>query len=183
MTTDNNQAPHYLVLGRITRPHGVRGELRVQIFTDYPERVNELGHVFLGKDVNDKRVKSYEVVKMRMHKAHGLLTLEGVNSREAADRMRKLYVMVQFEDAVPLQEDEFYLFQAVGLRVQTEDGQLLGTVKKVLQTGANDVYVVDSPEYGDILFPITEETLIKHDIENQIVLVRLIDGLLPDIKS
>ncbi|MEM6528690.1 MAG: ribosome maturation factor RimM [Chloroflexota bacterium] len=180
MTTQKPDSPRYLVLGRITRPHGVRGELRVQIFTDYPERVNDLDAVFLGKDVDDRRIKRYEVVKMRMHKNAGLLTVAGVKSRDEADRMRNLYVMVAIEDAVGLEDDEFYLYQLIGMAVKTGDGVELGIIERVLQTGANDVYVVKSPDYGEILLPATEETIIDHDIDNGVVLVNLLDGLLPE---
>lgn len=169
MTTPESNSPRYLVLGRITRPHGVRGELRVQIYTDYPERVNDMEVVFLGKDIDDRRIKRYEVVKMRMHKQAGLLTLADIKSRDEAERLRNLYVMVAIEDAVGLDDDEFYLFQLIGLAVRTGDGLELGAIERVMETGANDVYVIKSPEYGEILLPATDETIIDHDITNGVV--------------
>lgn len=172
--------PPYLLIGQITRPHGVRGELRVRLSTDYPDHVNELKHVYIGKKLSGEDAQPYAVSGLRMNKAHGLLRLEEINDRNQADRLRQLYVLVRFEDAVSLEDDEFYLFQVIGMSVQTQDGFTLGTVRRVMETGANDVYVVDSPEHGEVLFPITVETLISHDIEDGIIWVNIPDGLLPE---
>ena len=90
--------------------------------------------------------------------------------------------MVTLEDAVPLDEGEFYLFEVVGCDVKTDDGKTLGKIRDVLETGANDVYVIDTDEYGDVLLPVIEDTIIEHDIENGVVHVKLLDGLLPDKK-
>lgn len=173
-------SPEYLLIGQITRPHGIRGEMRVRLMTDYPERVRNLEYVYVSKHDSGKDAKPLRVVGMRMHQVYGLLSVQEVNSREDADRMRQLYVLVRLADAVPLADDEFYLFQVVGLKMQTEDGLVLGIIQRVMETGANDVYIVQSEEYGEILFPITEETLIEHDIDGGVVYVRLLDGLLPE---
>lgn len=177
---DNRKSPQYLLLGQVTRPHGVRGELRLRLITDYPERIGNLKEVFIAKRSNETSPKPYQVTGMRMNKEHGLLRVDGVRSREEADRLRQHYVMVQFEEAVPLEDDEFYLFQVIGMSLQTVDGETLGTISKVMETGANDVYVVQSPEYGEILFPITVETLVRHEIEAGFVEVKVPDGLLPN---
>jgi len=182
MTNPTPISPEYLLIGQITRPHGIRGEMRLRLMTDYPERIRKLKHVYVSKRDNGKDAKPLNVVGMRMHQTHGLLRVQEVSSRDDADRMRRLYVFVRLEDAVPLEDDEFYLFQVIGLEMKTEDGQVLGVVQRVMETGANDVYVVESEEYGEILFPITDETLIEHDIDNGVVYVRLLDGLLPDKK-
>jgi 16S rRNA processing protein RimM len=152
----------------------------VRLSTDYPEHVNDLTHVYIAKKPTGDGAKPYAVSGMRMNKAHGLLRLEDIDDRDQADRLRQLYVLVRFEDAVALEDDEFYLFQVIGMTVQTQDGYVVGTVKSVMETGANDVYVVDSPDHGEVLFPITVETLVSHDIEGGIVWVNLIDGLLPN---
>lgn len=173
------ETPKYLLLGQILRPHGVRGEVRLRILTAYPERIAELDSVFLGDDPDTDDVMPYGIEHMRMHQDYGLLKLEGVNDRNEAELLRDLYVMVDLEHAVPLEEGEFYLYQLIGLSVNTDDGNALGTLVDVLETGANDVYVVSSPEHGEILIPATDETIIKTDIEAGIVVVKLPDGLLP----
>lgn len=172
--------PRYLVLGQITRPHGVRGEVRLRLTTDYPERITTLDTVFLGKSVDDANSQPYRLRAVRMHQGYALLTFQEIPDRTAADNLRNLYVMVRHEDAVPLEDGEFYLYELIGLTVKTADDQILGTIKDVLETGANDVYVIHSPDYGEVLFPATEETIIAHDIPNGVVRVTIPNGLLPD---
>ncbi len=171
--------PRYLLLGEILRPHGVRGELRMRILTDYPERIVELEQVYLGENPQVSDPDPYQAEALRMHQGYGLLKLRDVDTRNEAELLRQLYVMVSIEQAVPLEEDEIYLFQLIGLVVRTEQGERLGTIRDVLETGANDVYIVDSPDYGEILIPITEETHLETDLGAGHVVVRLPDGLLP----
>lgn len=175
--------PHYLLIGEILRPHGVHGELRVRILTDYPERVNQLETVYLGTDPNLPNAKPYSVHHMRRNQEYGLLKLKEINDRNEADHLRQLYVMVALDEAVPLEEGEFYLYQLIGMTVQTVDTQILGTITEVLETGANDVYIVDSPQYGEVLIPVTDETIIKTDVDARIVTVKLPEGLLDDNPS
>ena len=170
--------PQYLLIGEVLRPHGVRGELRIRILTDYPERISELEAIYLGTGV-DAPVTRYAVQQMRMNGDYGLLKLGGIDDRNAADRLRELLVMVDLDNAVPLEEGEFYLYQLIGLQVQTDAGETLGTISEVLETGANDVYIVDSPRYGEVLIPATDETIVETNIETGVVTVRLPEGLLP----
>lgn len=170
--------PKHLILGEILRPHGIRGELRVRLLTDFPERIQQLERVYLGKDPEGK-VTPYHVEAMRRHQEYGLLKLKGVDDRDAADRLRQLLVMIDLAHAVPLEADEFYLYQLIGLEVRAETGESLGTLTEVLETRANDVYVVTSPRYGEVLIPVLPNTIIKTDIAAKQVIVRLPDGLLP----
>lgn len=170
--------PRFLLIGEILRPHGVRGELRMRILTDYPERITELGKVYIGEGVDAKAPAVYAVEHMRMHQNYGLLKLEGINNRTDAEIFRQLYVMVSIEDAVPLEEGEFYLFQLIGLDVRTADGEQLGKIIDVMETGANDVYIVESARYGELLIPVTDETIIETNIEQGFVAVNLPEGLI-----
>lgn len=173
------EAPKYLLLGEVLRPHGVRGELRVRLLTDYPERIGQMAQVFLGTGPDDDAPQTYDVQHMRMNTPYGLLKLKGIDDRDDADTLRSLFVMVDLEHAVPLEEGEFYLYQLIGITVKQQDGVTLGQIIDVLETGANDVYVVDSPQYGEVLIPVTDETIIKTDVESGEMIVRLPDGLLP----
>lgn len=171
--------PKYLLLGEVLRPHGVRGEVRMRILTDHPERITELEAVYIGKSVEDSKVTTYTVEHMRGHQEYGLLKLKGIDDRDAADRLRGLFVMVDIANAVPLEEGEFYLYQLIGLRVETHDGQTLGTLTDVLETGANDVYVVQSPTRGEVLIPVLESIIVKTDIASGVVTVHLPDDFFP----
>ncbi len=172
--------PPYLVLGEILRPHGIAGELRMRVLTGYPERLPDLKTVYLGRSPESSDITSYALQSVRFHQEYALLKLKGVDNREQADRLRQRLVMVSIDDAVPLDEGEVYLYQLIGMAVETEDGQRLGTITDVLETGANDVYIVDSPQYGEVLIPVTEETIVKMDADSRRITVRLPDGLLPN---
>ena len=179
--SDASSEPRYLLLGQVLRPHGVRGEVRIRILTDYPQRIKQLDTLFLGDDPNTDQAVVYHLDSFRMNQDYGLLKFRGIDDRDSADMLRELYVMVTLEDAVPLEEGEFYLYQLIGITVQTEDGTTLGTIREVLETGANDVYILDSPTYGEILIPVTDETIIKTDIAGGLIIVRLPEGLLPEL--
>jgi 16S rRNA processing protein RimM len=172
------EQPPFLLLGRVLRPHGVRGEIRIEVLTDYPERIVRGTTVYIGREPDDARsAVEFTIQNARTHQKYLILQLDGVPDREAADLLREQYVMVAFEDAVPLGEDEFYLFQAIGLAVYTDTGERLGDVVDVLETGANDVYVVQGP-HGEILLPAVDEVILDVDLDTRKMTVRLMDGLL-----
>lgn len=187
MTTQNNETsptdpsvgPQYLILGQILRPHGIQGELRMLLLTDYPERIMELDQVYLGDGPEARNIQAYTVEHMRLHQGYGLLKLQGINDRTYAETFRQLQVMVAIEDAVPLEEGEFYLYQLIGITVKTDSEQVLGVITDVLETGANDVYIIDSPDYGELLIPATDETILSTNIDTGLMIVRLPEGLLP----
>ena len=162
------------------RPHGIKGELRVRMMTDYPERIAKLETIYLADKPEPKVAKPYKVQGMRMNGNFGLLKLHEIPDRTAAEKYRGLYVLVDMEHAVPLEEGEFYLYQLIGVKVETEDGETLGMLTEVLETGANDVYIIKSERYGEILIPVTVETILKTDVDAGIMIVRLPEGLLPD---
>lgn len=172
--------PDYLLLGEILRPHGIRGELRMKILTDYPERINDLESVYFSSSPAGDDAKTYHVEHLRMHKGYGLLKLTEIKDRNDADLMRGLFVLVRIDDAVPLEDDEFYLYQLIGLLVRTEDNKHIGRIIEVIETGANDVYVVKSPQHGELLIPVIDETIIETNIEDGFIIVRIPEGLIPN---
>lgn len=171
--------PRYLLVGRVLRPHGVRGELRVKIITDYPERLVQHAHFYLAHSNSPEIVHRYPVEGLRLHKKALLLKLDGCDDRNAADELRGMLVQIPVEDAVPLEEGEYYLFQLIGVRVETESGEWLGQVVKVIETGANDVYVVRGPR-GEVLLPAVDEVVLELDLESKHMVVRLLPGLLAE---
>ena len=170
--------PKYLVIGEILRPHGVQGELRTRVVSDYPERLRNLKHVYIGKSSDDAQPRRRLLKKVRFNKAYALLTLDGVRDRDDAERLRNKVVMLDIADAAPLEEGEYYLFQLIGLKVRSDE-QVIGVIRDVLQTGANDVYVVASEKYGEILIPAHRETLVDIDFDAELVTMNLPEGLLP----
>lgn len=152
----------------------------MRVLTDYPERIVTLDYVFVGSGPEDPHVRRFDVQHMRMHQSYGLLKFKQVKTRNDAELLRALFVMVSHEQAVPLEDDEVYLYQIIGLEVQTTDGIVLGRVSDVLETGANDVYVVSSPERGEILLPVIPTTILETDIERGVITVQIPEGLIPD---
>jgi 16S rRNA processing protein RimM len=179
MTAQRITKPNYLIIGEILRPHGIRGELRLKILTDYPERVSKIKMVYLGSDASQPDATPHEIQSVRLHKQFLLLMLTDIQDRNEAETLRGQFVMVNIEDAVPLDDDEIYLYELIGLTVKTDAGEELGTIKDVLETGANDVYVVSSRQYGELLIPAHDETIIEIDTDAETVIVKLPDGLLP----
>jgi 16S rRNA processing protein RimM len=169
--------PRYLVVGRVLRPHGVRGELRIGITTDHPERLVQHAHFYLAHPDSPEEAQRYSVEKIRQHKEIALLKLEGCDDRNEAEALRDLLVQIPLEEAVPLEEGEYYHFQLVGVRVETEDGEWLGQVAEVLETGANDVYLVRGPR-GEILLPAIADVVLELDLEAMRMVVRLLPGIL-----
>lgn len=172
--------PPYLVMGEILRPHGLKGEVRVRVLTGYPERFGELKAVYLGTSPQTPEATRYEIESFRMNQEYALLKFVGIDDRSNAEPLRALYVMVTLEDAVPLDEGEVYLYQLIGMTVQTRDGEILGSLRELMETGANDVFIVDSPTYGEILIPDTDETDADIDADTRTITLNIIDGLLPN---
>jgi 16S rRNA processing protein RimM len=160
----------------VLRPHGIRGELRVEIFTAYPERLSQHADLYLASPAHPEAVRRYPVEAMRSHRRVLLLKLGGCDDRNAADELRGMLVQVPIEEAVPLEEDEYYHFQIIGVQVETESGESLGQVVDVLETGAHDVYIVRGPR-GEVLLPAVDELVLKLDLESRRIVVRLLPGM------
>ncbi|MHB8625952.1 MAG: ribosome maturation factor RimM [Aggregatilineales bacterium] len=178
--------PRYLVLAKVLRPHGVRGELSVQVITDFPERFRELEKIYLGTSADrPDRLRAYAIDSARPQKTTKqggtwLLRLHGIDDRDAADLLREQYVFVAIDQAVPLAEDEVYLFQVIGLQAETPQGEALGRVVDIIETGANDVYVIRGSAYGEVLIPAVNGVVLAIEVEAGRMLVDPPPGLLPD---
>lgn len=172
--------PQLIVLGKISRPHGVRGELRMQVHTPYPEFLSHVKTVYVNRRSTDKNATVYTVNSVRFHHDMALLTLEGVESRNDADLLRGHFVLASRSLAAPLEDDEIYLTQLLGLSVYSEDGEFLGKIDDIIETGANDVFVLRGTERGDVLIPDTDEVVQEIDLNAQKVIITIIPGLLSD---
>ncbi len=166
------QEPHYLILGRVLKAWGFRGELKIEILTDFPERFASLSQVFLGEDA-----KPFSVERTRKHGRAVLLKLQGIDTPEEASKWRDALVQVARSDAVPLPEGKIYLYQALGLVVKTTTGETLGQIAEVLDTGANDVYVIRSGE-REILIPAIPSVIKQTDLERGEMIIEPMAGLL-----
>ena len=176
-TSSGLQQPElrYLAIGRIVKAHGVQGELSVAVLTDFPERFDTTEWVYLGDEFE---ADAYRLEKFRWHKKHVLLTLEGVNDRLQAEQLKGFFVQIPIEDVAPLEEGDFYVYELVGLQVVTVDNQVLGTLVDIMETGANDVYVVESSDKNQILLPAIPDVVKEIDTDAGQITIELIDGLI-----
>jgi 16S rRNA processing protein RimM len=165
--------PRFIAIGRVIRPHGLRGELAVEVLTDFPERFDTIEAIYLG---GPQQADVWQVATTRWHKDRILLTLQGCEDRTTAEGLRGLLVQIPIEEAMPLPEDEYYPYELVGLDVVTVEGEELGRLSKVIFTNANEVYVVVGPR-GQILLPAIADVIDHVDLDTGQMVVRLIEGL------
>ncbi|MDR5710211.1 MAG: ribosome maturation factor RimM [Armatimonadota bacterium] len=161
-----------LRIGTITRPHGLRGEVRVLPDTDLPDRFQALRRVLVAGSEGEV---PYEVESVRPHGRFFLVKLRGVESREAAEALRDGELCIPEEEASPLPEGTYYVADILGLEVRTTEGEVLGRVREVLRTGANDVYVVAGER--EILLPAIEDVIQEVNLGSRYMVVRLLPGL------
>lgn len=171
--------PDFLVIGEVLRPHGVRGEVRMRVLTDNRDQLLQLDYVYLADSPSDQRKQKRDLDGLRFNKSLALLSLAGIGSRDDAERVRDKLVLIDMQQAAPLEDGQYYLFQLIGMRV-VAGGTELGSIREVLQTGANDVYIVDSEAHGELLIPAHDETITAIDFDTQVVTMTLPEGLLAD---
>lgn len=165
---------NFLQVGVITNTHGIKGEVKVFPTTDDPSRFKSLKNVIL--DTGRDRVE-LEIEQVKFFKQFVILKFKGYDSINDVEQYRKKSLLVSRENAVELQENEYFIADLLGLTVVTDEGKQLGTLKDVLQTGANDVYVVETPEGQEILIPAIRQCILSVDLEEQTMRVHLLKGL------
>ena len=164
-----------LQVGVITQTHGVRGEVKVFPTTDDPARFKKLKQVVLD---TGKETLPLEVESVKFFKQFVILKFKGYDNINDVEKYKRCSLLVDRENAVPLGEDEYYIADMIGMEVETEDGAIFGTLKDVIETGANDVYVIDSAEHGEVLVPAIRECILDVDIENRRMKIHLLAGLI-----
>jgi 16S rRNA processing protein RimM len=167
----------YLRVGVITSPHGIRGEVKVFPTTDDPRRFSDLEKVYLDlkSGISERTVEG-----ARYQKNMVLLRLSGIADRTEAENYRNCDILITRDQALPLAENEYYIADLIGLSVVSDDGRELGELEDVMQTGANDVYVVSGGRFGEILIPAIPDCSIRTDLEAGVITVHLIPGLIDD---
>ena len=163
-----------LKVGVITTTHGVRGEVKVFPTTD-AERFMELEYVILDT-VREKRELTIQNVKF--FKNLVILKFEGIDYINDIEKYKGKELWVPREEAQELDEDEYYIGDLIGMDVLLEDGTRFGSLKDVMETGANDVYVVETEEGKEVLLPAIHDCIMDVDIEKNAMTIHLMKGLL-----
>ncbi len=164
-----------LRVGVITTTHGVRGEVKVYPTTDDAERFLELEEIWL--DTGKERLP-LKIQNVKFFKNMVILKFEGYDDINAVQAWRQKDLLVTREQAVELQEDEYFIGDLIGLHVEDEEGNALGVLRDVLETGANDVYLVSRPGEKDLMLPAIKDCIREVDLESGIMRVRVLPGLL-----
>ena len=164
-----------LRVGVITRTHGIRGEVKVYPTTDSPLRFNEIEEVIakLGK-----REKLLKLEHASYFKNLVILKFTGLDHIEDVEALKGAELYVKRSDGEELGENEYYIADIIGMEVYDEEGLRIGTVKDVLETGANDVYIVSREAEKDLLLPAIHQCIRNVDVENNRMTVHIMDGLL-----
>lgn len=163
-----------LQVGVISSTHGVRGEVKVFPTTDDVTRFRQLKKVYLD---TGREMLPLEIQNVKFFKQFAILKFKGIDNINDIEKYRGKSLMIDREDAVDLDEDEYFIADMIGMKVYTEDGSEFGTLKDVMETGANDVYIIDSPEYGEVLIPAIRECILDVDMDEDRMTIHLMEGL------
>lgn len=164
-----------LQVGIITSTHGVRGEVKVYPTTDDPRRFRRLKEVVL--DTGREKL-NLEIEGVKFFKQFVILKFKGLDNINDIEKYRQKSLYVTRKNAVRLQRDEYFIADLIGLKVQDEDGTELGTVKDVIETGANDVYEVEMADGRSLLLPAIKQCILNVDVEKGMMQVHVLEGLL-----
>jgi 16S rRNA processing protein RimM len=167
--------PVYLVVGFLRRPHGVHGEIIMDVHTDFPDRLTP-GKSFF---VCESR-RPMDLVQVRNHAKGMLVKFEGVDSPEQAGVFRNQWLFVKTTEVPPLPEGQLYQHQLLGLDVVDDRDRALGQLTDIIETGANDVYVVTDRDGREVLLPAIPEVILDVDPVRRLMRVHLLDGLIQE---
>jgi 16S rRNA processing protein RimM len=173
VTQDRRKLPDYLEIGVVLRPHGVRGEMVVEANSGLLPGLSPGTEVLIGRDR-----KKMIVERIRPHRGRLLLMVQSIHDRNQAEELRNARLYLRADQVEPLPEGEYYYWQILGLEVQDESGDKIGIVNHIIETGANDVYVLEAEDGSEILIPAIEDVVLNVDLEQERMIVRLLPGLI-----
>ena len=163
-----------LQVGVISSTHGVRGEVKVFPTTDDLKRFKKLKKVIMA---TGKEQLPLEVEQVKFFKQFAILKFKGIDNINDIEKYKGKSLLVDRENAVRLRKDEYFIADMIGMKVFTEDEKEFGILKDVIETGANDVYAIETEEYGEVLVPAIKQCILDVDIENGKMMIHLLEGL------
>ena len=168
----------FFKVGIITSTHGLHGEVKVYPTTDDVKRFKRLKKVTLDTGKARTSGTELEIESVKFFKQFAILKFKGIDSIEDVEKYRKASLMVPRSDAVRLRKDEYFIADLIGLEVRDEDGTKIGTLKDVMETGANDVYVITLSDGRELLLPAIKQCVLEVDVEAGFIRIHILDGLL-----
>lgn len=164
----------FLQVGVISSTHGIRGEVKVFPTTDDPVRFKKLKKVLL--DTGREQLE-LEVQSVKFFKQFVIVKFKGIDNINDIEMYKGKSLLIPREDAVALGEDEYYIADLIGMEVFTEEGRF-GVLKDVMETGANEVYIIASDEHGEVLVPAIRQCILDVDIKEKKMKIHLMEGLI-----
>ena len=168
---------NYLAVGKIVNTHGIRGEIKVMPMTSDVSRFDYL--LFVTTEWEGSQ-KEFRVTEARYHKNFVLLKLKGIDTLNDAEKLKGQELLVERKHAIKLDDDEFFICDIIGLEVY-EDDNFLGVITDVIETGSNDVYIINSADRKELLLPAIQSVIVKVDIEGKRIQVRVPEGLSDEV--
>lgn len=165
----------YLKVGIIASTHGVRGEVKVYPTTDDAQRFKKLKNVLLD---NEKEKRNLKIQNVKFFKQFVILKFEEIDNINDVEKYKGSSLYVPRKQAVKLEKDEYFIADLIGLKVIAQEEKLEGTLKDVMETGANDVYVIALSDGRELLLPAIKECVLSVDVEKGEMQIHLLDGLL-----
>lgn len=165
----------FFQVGIVTSTHGVKGEVKVFPTTDDSRRFKRLKEVIV--DTGKERI-TLEIESVKFFKQFVILKFKGIDTLNDVEKYRKASLIVPRENAVRLSQDEYFIADLCGLTVQNEDGQNIGVLRDVMETGANDVYIIDLNDGRELLLPAIKQCILAVDVEAGFIQVHILEGLL-----
>lgn len=163
-----------LEVGKIVNTHGLRGEVKVVCWTDYPEVFEEIDYVWAKRKSEEIKLS---IKNIKYQKNNIIVKFSEIESIDQAEGFKNCVLLADRTSLPELDEGVYYIADLIGCEVFEEDGNMLGKISDVFNTGANDIYAVSAPQKKDLLIPVLPETVLNVDIENKKVIVRLLEGL------
>jgi 16S rRNA processing protein RimM len=164
------QLDELIEIGHVTKPWGIKGEVKIHLTSDIPDRINDLEGVYLHNGESNPLYYTIEWIK-HLNKAVAV-KFEGINSPEEAAGLRRLEIAVPVDDRATLSEDEFYIYDLVGLDAEDGGGKKLGTLKKVFQGAAQDIFLIATTD-GDVMVPVVLEYVHEIDLAGGRIVITL----------
>lgn len=167
----------FFQIGIITSTHGLKGEVKVFPTTDDAKRFKRLKEVIA--DTGKERI-TLEPEGAKFFKQFVILKFKGIDTIEAAEKFRKASLLVTRQNAVRLSRDEYFIADLMGLRVLDEDDTEIGVLREVMETGANDVYVIDLKDGRELLLPAIRQCVLAVDVAAGFIRIHILEGLLDE---
>lgn len=164
----------YLNVGQIINTHGIKGEVKVYPLTDDVQRFKQLDKIYIEKD---NAITEYKIESTMLSNGFAILKIDGIDDLITAESYKNCYLQINRENAVKLPKGSYFISDIIGLEVKTVEGESLGIIKDLFQTGANDVYVV-AYKGKELLIPAIKEVVKEIDIKNKTVTVKLLEGMI-----